>query len=521
MRRFLTLITLLAVAWASATAVNGIKRASDISLKGCNIKSAATDSIHKSPALKDFPGEEYWSIGNGLMTDDMIAPLYGLDPVTYTVEVQVCAQNENYYRIIAPYGRTFAEEICKQLGEPLNEHEFDINGYCYIDLDASDPDDVYFGKTMTGCDWGQGEMYIGIATTGKVRFKNGMFTATINGLAVGDNNGAQLANKSGKFRILLPGVEPKEYDIALTPKSQCLTNRKFECSISVGKDVAKVCYAVIPNMQEDEMAKALKTIAETGAEFTQRNEFTLDMAEDTNKETLIVVALDADGNTVGYDWATYYFIDDDTSNWESVGNAVLHDAIIPQFTNASAEDLTCELQRHKTKLNYLRLVNPYATASYAQERYFHSGHNHYIYINAADKECIYIEESPIGLDFGAGMARINSYVNYFLQAGYDLDECKELGLGAVYEDNMLKFDDEMLLFSMLRYSDGDWFITNGGTTIKLPDGLVISGVDDILVAEPDNAKAELYNVMGVRITDPQKGQIYILRKGNTTRKIIF
>ena len=521
MRKIFTLITLLAVALSSAAAVNGIKRAGNISQKACDLKDATPTEKPASAPRREAPSEEYWSIGNGYMTDDMIAPLYGLDPVTYIVEIQQNAQDPNYYRIIAPYGRTFAEEICKQLGESLNENEYDYRGVCYIDIDATNPDDVYFGKTMTGCDWGHGEMYIGIATTGTVTFKDGIFTATLNGLAVGDDDGAVAANRNGKFRILLPGIDPSDYSIALTPESQCLTERTFKCNLSVGEDVATVKYAVIGDMQEDEMITYVKAIAEEGGDFVHRGDFYYDMADNVKKETLIVVALDANGQTVGYDWVTYYFIDDDTDNWESAGNAVLHDALFPQFTNVSEEDLTCELQRNKSNRDYLRLVNPYATATYAQARYYHSGHNHYIYINATDTECIYLEESPLGLDFGFGLARINSYVNYFLQAGYDFEECKELELGAYYEDNVLTFDDEMILFSMLDYDNGDWYATDAGTTITLPEGFEFAGVESIVTDEDADVKAELYNLQGIRIVNPQEGQLYILRKGNTSHKVIF
>ncbi|MGM9843145.1 MAG: hypothetical protein ACI30S_02855 [Muribaculaceae bacterium] len=521
MRKVFTLIVVFAVALSSVAAVNGIKRAGGLSRKACELKGVAADSRLRSATPSDFPGEEYWSIGNGYMTDDMIAPLYGLDPVTYIVEVQQCAQNQNYYRIIAPYGRTFAEEICKQLGEPLNEREFDYKGVCYIDIDATNPDDVYFGKTMTGCDWGYGEMYIGIASTGTVTFKDGVFSASINGLAVGDDSGAVAANKHGKFRILLPGVTPSDYDIELTPESQCLTDLEFKCNLTVGADVATVKYAVITDMQEDEMVSYVNKIAEEGAEFSPRGDFSYNMAYGVKKETLIVVALSAGGETVGYDWVTYYFIDDDADNWESAGTAIYHDAIIPQFTNVNEEDLECELQRYKLNPDYLRLVNPYATASYAQERYYHSGHNHYIYINANDLDCIYVEESPLGLDFGGGLARISSYVYYFLQAGYDFEECKELGLGAYYEDNVLTFDDEMLLFSMLDYENGDWYVTTGGTMITLPEGFEFAGVESVVADDNADSKAELYNLQGMRVVNPREGQLYILRKGSSSRKVVF
>lgn len=39
--------------------------------------------------------------------------------------------------------------------------------------------------------------------------------------------------------------------------------------------------------------------------------------------------------------------------------------------------------------------------------------------------------------------------------------------------------------------------------------------------ENADAKAELFNLQGIRIANPQEGQLYILRKGNSVRKVVF
>ena len=39
--------------------------------------------------------------------------------------------------------------------------------------------------------------------------------------------------------------------------------------------------------------------------------------------------------------------------------------------------------------------------------------------------------------------------------------------------------------------------------------------------ENADAKAELFNLQGMRIANPQEGQLYILRKGSSVRKVVF
>ena len=171
-------------------------------------------------------------------------------------------------------------------------------------------------------------------------------------------------------------------------------------------------------------------------------------------------------------------------------------------------------------INY-RLVNPFKNSKYASERYYHSSHNHYIYINADNADCIFLEESPIGFDFGQGLVRYSSSARYYLDAGFELEECIELGLGAEYSDGKLSFGDEAILVSALGYDNGDWYITDAGTEIVLPDGVDLSGVESVIDDNNENAKVELYNLQGIRITNPQEGQFYIKRQGNKVSKLIF
>ncbi|MDE6158120.1 MAG: hypothetical protein K2F78_08290 [Muribaculaceae bacterium] len=48
-----------------------------------------------------------------------------------------------------------------------------------------------------------------------------------------------------------------------------------------------------------------------------------------------------------------------------------------------------------------------------------------------------------------------------------------------------------------------------------------SGVDDVTVADGDDAPAEYYTLQGVRVAEPAKGNVYIVRKGAKAFKVIF
>ena len=46
-----------------------------------------------------------------------------------------------------------------------------------------------------------------------------------------------------------------------------------------------------------------------------------------------------------------------------------------------------------------------------------------------------------------------------------------------------------------------------------------SGIEDIMADE--NAEAVYYNLQGIRVANPERGTIYIVRKGNTTSKVLY
>lgn len=468
----------------------------------------------------------YKSIGQGWMTDDMLTDLRNCQPVTYPVEIEQAEDGSPHYRVLAPYGQTFADAMEEMNNVKLTDAEFDSEGSRYIEIDATNPDDVIFHRTMTGCDWGFGEMFIGINKDYSVILRDGVMTAPVLGIAVGygDSNSGRALNRRGKFRIVLPGGTLNDFEISITPVSQCLTEREFKGSIKVGSDVHRVRYYVWPNMQEDEMISAVEQVAGGGALFTVRGDFSYDMA-DVNKETLIVVALDINDEVVGYDWCSYYFIDQSDEGWTDCGNAEYTDGFLQSvIDNIPSQTTVCKMQRSTENPGRYRLVNPYSgLKEYAALNKGHEGHNHYMYINAEDLECIYFEESPIGMESSQyGMMRVSSSVYYYLGAGFDMDECKELEVGAIVEDGVMTFPEEALLFSMMKYENGDWLMTDpeGVTTVKLPEGFSFTaGISNITV-DNENAPAEYFDLQGVKIANPESGRLYIRRQGSKVDKIV-
>ena len=486
------------------------------------VKDRSARAAAKAPARAvEWPEGEYKSLGTGTMTDDMVAPLYSYQPVTYAVEIEQNVDNPDFYRILTPYGQAFADAMLDVNGVTLRDGQYDKDGKCAIDICVSDPDDVYFAVTPTGCDWGSGEMSIGINSRYNVTFKDGVISAPILAIAVVDDDGAYAMNRNGRFRIVLPGAESADYTLSLDVSS-CFTDRTVHGVLSRGADVATVRYTVIPDFQEDEILGVLADVAEAGGIFDIVGGFTYPMDE-VRKETLVVVGLNAAGERVGYDWKTYYYVDQSNDGWEDCGTVTFRDGMLQTFYNIEPQEVTASLQRNSERPRYLRIVNPYGGHThFPQYSAGHGDHNHYIYINAEDDECIYLEESPVCLNFGHGVVRVSSFVHYFIGAGYDIEECKELELGATLEDGVLRFPEESLIISMLGYDNRDWYSVDpaSDTYVVMPEGFSFddSGVEDIVAGAPADEAPVYYNLQGQRIENPASGTLVIERRGNTVAK---
>lgn len=100
-------------------------------------------------------GKSPWqSLGTGYYTDDVIAPLVKVQPLTYQVEILENEDNPGIYRVMNPYSNSVY---------PLAEDDAAPEGL-FIEVNAQDPEGVYIQYQSLGFDWGVGEF--GFCTVG-------------------------------------------------------------------------------------------------------------------------------------------------------------------------------------------------------------------------------------------------------------------------------------------------------------------------------------------------------------------
>ena len=523
MRKIYALLSVMALTSVTAVAAVPVKTAAMAIAKGD--KSAVTQ---KAPVAKAAPAGEYKSLGMGTYTDDCILPLYSGKPASYQVEIRQSVEDPNFYQVVAPYGTAFADEAIKQM--TMTESNYDSTNSKILTLDATDPNNVTFSEFATGCDFGDGEMSIGVIGGYYVTLKDGVFSGTQKGLYVKDSEGMYYANLSGAFQIVLPGVTPKDYTFEPTLKSTCITDGIVSVSMEVGADVAAVKYKMYPNIaNESGLVQRTADVAKTGTAIDKSRyaEFTYTMG-DNQKETLCLVALDKDGTVLKYVILSYYDMADDADQWEDCGNVTFNLNLFGiYYEGLSAETLTdVPFQRNKTDKGRLRLVNPCTESSYVIAYNRHrEAHNHYIVLNVADPEMIYLEESPLGVDFGTGfgMFRLWSYAGYYVRSEQTKEDIIAAGVALpVYDkaSNTIQFPANSLITSAMDLNYGRWFkVDCGNNAITFPAGFdVFGGVDDITV-DADAGVARYYNLQGVSVANPVAGQLYIRVQGDKAVKV--
>lgn len=165
---------------------------------------------------EETEADPWQSIGMCKYTEDLIGPLFGLDPVTYEVEVRVNPDKPGIYRMVNPYGEAF----------PYNqEGDWDASRDYFIDINAEDPEGVYIEEQETGLDWGYGMMSImslgyyymaagnsfeDVKNAGYMgTLENNVITFPVSGMVVGYKQGLTYANKHGKFMLDLTPVNDK------------------------------------------------------------------------------------------------------------------------------------------------------------------------------------------------------------------------------------------------------------------------------------------------------------------------
>lgn len=484
--------------------------------------------------------------GTCTFTDDAFTVFFsniGLVPRTWDVTVQK-HKAMDIYRVADPYaGDAFFE----------GRHTADANRYLY--LNAEDPEKVFFcdetGSAIsyfdTGVNVGYGNCIIttaanlnlvaGEETTddmyaklryGAFEFPEGVLGASFLNLV--NQMGYSATNLNGKMRIALP--DAKDYSCDLSFGHYAVRDKSLIIYLEIGADVATAKLGTFANEPWISINTVSPIMAIQG-EPVKAGGYNIDVSGVTSRTTatFVLVCYDADGNIVSYDYSEVVVDGVDDDDWVTLeGEGEYMDGVYANIYNGvSPQAYNVTVQEHKNYKGYFRVVNPYTngnwTAASAIGPAFDTSQNYYLYVDAMRPGMVFIEDSPLGVNFGDGEGMISSLA--FVYHCYDQDATDYYGTRD--ENGLITFPDGSITFSEKGYYNGARLpIYNASTNpnIKSPVTLLLpaswSGIIGVIADDNTSAPVEYYNLQGMRVQDAENiPGLYIRKQGDKTEKVFL
>lgn len=184
--------------------------------------------------------EPYVLLGTGLIRDDIVTAVFGVENLEWEVEIYENTNVPGYIFLKNAY------TSCYPYNEPGDYQTEDH----YWGINVSDPTKVLFSKSYMGFDWGYGEFIFGCVAYGTLQ--NGVITFPKSGLAIGmkeytEDQYGWYANAKGLFRIVMPGVDLKDYSMTVAYGGMQVEADNTTVSAvlngTYGADVASMRYA--------------------------------------------------------------------------------------------------------------------------------------------------------------------------------------------------------------------------------------------------------------------------------------
>lgn len=257
---------------------------------------------------------------------------------------------------------------------------------------------------------------------------------------------------------------------------------------------------------------------------------------------------DAKGAIILYDLVAAYQFDPSASlegNWEMIGNATFHDGWIipamgPSFANQNDYDV--QFEQNTDIPTRFRLVNPYLSGPAAKYNGFEG--TGYIVFDIADHQHVMFYPCDAGfINYAIGGEALGNKgittLYCYNALGYEAVNQPALSMAellaiynyipfTVYEDNTVKLgkisnNGETAYDANFGYQDMPfgglfWGGVNMEASIKFPTWF---NAEVGRVAVDEEADAQYYNLNGVRLSNPAKGEIVIKRAGGKVTKEII
>lgn len=309
---------------------------------------------------------------------------------------------------------------------------------------------------------------------------------------------------------------------------ECVHNNSIDLKINSGADVASMKYNLVYG-DYPASDNNLSIVSESAEPIDKAFNGSIKLNKGFNNGlyTLFLMSYDADGNLKNGDAYLLSIIDDEPGEWADFCTAYYTDDIIGPIFNVGNSVLNVDVQYNTMIQNLIRVVEPY-TDFYTDSNIHQCNKKHYLYLDASNPNRVVLLTSPLG--FAAdedGLILCTSKAQQEREKGTSDDDIEAMGYFGKMETTSRAAENFVITFpqdALLAYFKNDSGTmyrgnSNGNFRLELtspiPTSIKEIGSDDV------NAPVVYYNLQGMRINEPAKGQVVIRHQGNKSEKIIF
>jgi hypothetical protein len=505
----------------NSRSVNGLREVS--------LPSTGRNAAPKQVAPKAVSETSWTDLGNASFTHSFLSSL-GVSDCTETIDAKAQqGASGSYIRIVEPFANmTNTKNVTYMQSIEGSSFYFNVSDPTKVKLEGDEVVVSCIGKAASYGNIKFKDLYTfyvdngysayltsdsyGSYVDGAITFPEGTLLVNLSGV------GTSYYKVIGDFKFVLPGG--KDYNVSIDIDNNCVTS-DFNVTFNLSSDIA-YAKAVFFNGYCPGWAELYTSI--DNGEYSS-NKITETTPLNVNLTTLGVTAhtyfsffllgYSADDTLVVKKSARVFVQPDESDSWVSIGKGKYTDGFyVGTYDNITAQEVEVEIEENKNAAGYFRVVDPFEAL---YPNYIHDKtHKHYLYVDATDETCVYVEASASGIDMGYGMGCIDSVVYEYAGSGYNLTEYYGTW---DKETNEITLPAKAVYLGEENYKEGYLYTANADTTfsLKLPESYG-AGVKSITV--DDNAPVEYFNLQGVRIANPEAGQLVIRRQGSNVTKTV-
>lgn len=494
-------------------------------------------STAKRTAAKASSDGEWKSLGIGKYRDDLITGLYIINNYEFEVEVLESTSLPGLYRVVSPYKNY-----------PISPAKFE--GDTYLEIDASNPEKVFFDKYDTGMDWGYGNIFIN-SIAGYEYFyngggaaldlayqngycgtldKDGIITFPKGALLINEDGSDlyQQTNFNGKFRLMLPGAPNLDISITIDEIVEKDGKEYIPVNFTLDDDIEKAKVAMVEGEYSSKAVESIESGEIQSDEITKSGQYLFPYEKDGVFTIIAVPYYKGESKTAEYQTKEFSYKHE---GWQNIGTAMYTEGFIADcevwVDNIEVVTTAVEAQESTEKPGLFRLIDPYGPGyAYNEKGDYDADHHYYMEIDASDPDRVILNEMTegCGLSFSFGRTVFWSRAGYYLsdEIGKTVAEVEEMGVYGKKVGNTITFPENALLIKFIDALGVQdvwyWANCNGSFKVVLPES---SGISKPVTGTTD-APVEYFTLDGVKVSkgDMRRG-IYIRKQGANTSKVII